>query len=81
MVTKRALVSDVGRTFDILGWIAPAIVRVKILLQKLWESGVGWDDPVPQSIQETWETWWSELSVLKEKLIPRYYFTKMHILN
>ena len=44
VITKRALVFDVARTFNIIGWFAPAVVKVKILLRRLWESGVGWDD-------------------------------------
>ena len=32
-VTKRALVSDVAKTFDVLGWFAPSIIKVKILLR------------------------------------------------
>ena len=60
-VTKRALVSDIAKTFDVLGWFAPTIVSMKILLQRLWESKVGWDDPVPEHIYDTWLQWRSEL--------------------
>ena len=38
VTTKQALVSDVAKTFDILGWFAPIIVKVKILLQRWWEA-------------------------------------------
>ena len=31
-MTKRALVSDIAKTFDVLGWCAPTIVKAKILL-------------------------------------------------
>ncbi len=72
--TKRALVSDVARTFDALGWFAPSVIVVKMLLQRLWEAGVGWDDPVPQDIRDCWEKWRLELPVLSSKLIPRCYF-------
>ena len=37
VVTKRALVSDIAKTFDVLGWFAPVIVKVKVLLQQVWE--------------------------------------------
>lgn len=47
---------------------------VKIL--QLWESKVGWDDPVPSSIQDAWSQWRSELHLLTEKYIPRCYFDK-----
>ena len=32
-LTKRRLVSDIGKTFNILGCFSPAIVKAKILLQ------------------------------------------------
>ena len=51
-VMKRLLVSNIARTFDVLGWLSPAIVKVKILLQRVWESKVHWDDPVPSQIKE-----------------------------
>ena len=76
LITKRALVSDVSKTFDILGWFAPVIVKVKILLQRLWKAGIGWDDSVPSVIQETWKRWRLDLPVLSGKLIPRCYFPK-----
>ena len=73
-VTKRALVSDVAKTYDVLGWFAPAIIKVKILLQQLWEAKIGWDDPAPDDIRESWEKWRLELPVLTSKLIARCYF-------
>lgn len=53
-VTKRVLVSDVAKTFDVLGWFSPCTIKMKILFQQLWELKVAWDDPVPESIQEAW---------------------------
>lgn len=75
-VTKRALVSDVAKTYDVLGWFAPCIIKVKILLQRLWEANVGWDDPAPDTIRESWEKWRLELPVLARKLIARCYFPR-----
>ena len=39
-VTKRSLVSDIAKIFDALGWFAPAVISMKILLQRVWEEGV-----------------------------------------
>ncbi len=75
-VTKRFLVSDVAKTFDVLGWFSPSIKMMKILLQQLWDQKVEWDDEVPPPILETWLRWRSELGLLATKRIPRYYFTK-----
>ena len=76
VLSKRALISDVARTYDVLGWYAPAIITLKILFQRLWEDKLKWDDPVPLEVQEQWERWRKELSALVSRLIPRCYFPK-----
>ncbi len=56
-VTKRELVSDVAKTFDVLGWFSPTTVKMKILLQKVWESKIGWDNELPPPIRDVWCQW------------------------
>ena len=68
--------SDIVKTFDILGWFSPSTIKVKILLQQLWEQKVGWDDPVLSHIRNTWFQWRPELHLLSEKHIPHFYFDK-----
>ena len=51
-------------------------IKVKILLQRLWEQEVDWDDLVPDPIYENWLQWRSELHLLFNKHISRYYFNK-----
>ena len=73
-ITKRLPVSDITKTFDVLGWFSPAIVKAKILLQHCREQKLDWDDPVPSAIHDAWYNWRSELHLLTEKCIPRCYF-------
>ena len=81
-MTKRSLISDIAKTFDVLRWFSPTIIKVKILLQRVWEAKIEWDDPVPEEIQDSWEKWRSELGVLSSKCIPRCYFPKdAHIVS
>ena len=75
-LTKRALVSNIARLFDILGWCSPAIITMKILLQRLWESHLDWDEPVPDHIERSWMKWYEELPQLRKHTIPRPYFPK-----
>ena len=75
-VTKRRLVSDIAKTFDVLGWFSPTIVTVKILLQRLWEEKIPWDDPVPEAIHQVWSQWRDELQLLSSHHLPRCYFPK-----
>ena len=62
-LTKRALVSDVAK-----------VLKMKILLQRVWEVRIGWDDVVPTAIQDVWYQWGSELPLLTRKQIPRCFF-------
>ena len=72
-VTKRTIVSDTAKIFDVLGWFSPVVTRMNILLQRLWERKVDWDDPVPEDIYDVWLQWRSELHSLP---IPRCYSPK-----
>ena len=38
ILTKRSLIFDIAQIFDVLGWFSPAIIHLKILLQRLWET-------------------------------------------
>ena len=47
MLTKRALVSEISKICDVLGWFGTTIITPKILLQRLWEAKLGWDEVMP----------------------------------
>ena len=53
-VTKRLLVSDVAKVYDVLGWFSPSVIKMKILLQNVWERKIDWDDEVPPDLLEIW---------------------------
>ncbi|XP_059049420.1 uncharacterized protein LOC131844524 [Achroia grisella] len=71
-VTKRSIISDIARLFDPLGWVAPSVILAKIFIQKLWLSGIDWDDVVPDILLQEWETYRGELSQLTNVRIPRW---------
>ena len=75
-VTKCFLISDVAKTFDVLGWFFPCTIKMKILFQRLWEMKVSWDDEVPDPVRDAWLRWRSEMSMLTMKYIPRCYYDK-----
>jgi hypothetical protein len=75
-VTKRLLTSDVAKTFDVLGWFSPTIIKAKILLQELWECRIDRDEAVPDDVWEIWWQWRSELPLLSDKHLLRCCFPK-----
>ena len=73
-LTKRALASDIARLFDVLGWCSPTVIKPKMLLQRLWEDRLDWDEPVSRVTLEAWKRWRDELPILRDHVIPRHYF-------
>ena len=73
--TKRGIVSDTAKSFDVLGWLAPFILRMKVLFQQMWKQKVGWDTPLKEESQSQHQQWREELSVLKDITLPRCYYS------
>ncbi|GBM36712.1 hypothetical protein AVEN_221974-1 [Araneus ventricosus] len=73
--TKRSVLSTVARVFDPLGFISPFVVRVKKLVQEIWERGVDWDSKFPDDFRIKWEKWFCETGCLSDLRINRCYFS------
>ncbi|CAH2102097.1 unnamed protein product [Euphydryas editha] len=72
IITKRKVLSDIARLYDPMGWIAPVIVVAKIFIQKLWKSGLNWDDILLPDLQKEWRKFKSELIKITDIVIPRW---------
>ncbi|XP_063901935.1 uncharacterized protein LOC135121564 [Zophobas morio] len=70
-ITKREILSKTAQIFDPLGLIAPVIVTAKIVIQRLWMLKIGWDEPVPETIQQTWQNLLRTFGSLNQINIPR----------
>ncbi|XP_076291065.1 uncharacterized protein LOC143214212 [Lasioglossum baleicum] len=70
--TKRAVLSNIARLFDPLGWVTPTTVYAKILMQQLWVQKCSWDSPLPPVLLERWERYRLELPVLNSLSISRW---------
>ena len=73
--TKRGIVSDTARSYDVLGWLAPFIVKMKVLFQKLWLQKVERDQPLKEELLAEHQQWRQQLFILKNMTIPRCYFS------
>lgn len=71
-ITKRQILSDASRLFDPFGWVAPCVIRVKILFQQLWLLKLSWDEVVPQDIADIWIELRDELPLLEKVSLPRW---------
>ena len=70
-MTKRELISDTAKTFDLLGWFSPSTIVAKILLQRVWEAKIVLDDVLPPNIHQSCLKWKTELPLLTERHILR----------
>ena len=73
--TKRAILREVARLYDPLGWLAPVTVRAKVLLQLLWITGKEWDEPVDSETRCQWDEFCEQLPMLELLRIPRWFRT------
>ena len=73
-LTKRGVVQDIARTFDVLGWLAPVILKMKLLYRTLWMKKIDWDQPVPADLAEEHIEWRIALASLSSIRLTRHYF-------
>lgn len=70
--SKRSILSFAAKIWDILGFLCPVIIKIKILLQQLWSQNIGWDDIPPHHIVKTWNEFRLQLQSLSLLSIPRH---------
>ena len=83
--TRRGVLAVVNSLYDPLGLAIPVTLRGRLLLRELVKLGnkkrgnetpLGWDDPLPQSLQNKWNCWKESLRDLETFAIPRCYRPK-----
>ena len=75
--TKRHVLRMCMSVFDPLGYLAFHTVSAKVLLQRIWRTGVSWDQPLPDDLVTRWKEWWQMLLKLSELSVPRPYSEDM----
>ncbi|XP_072946331.1 uncharacterized protein [Epargyreus clarus] len=71
-VVKRKVISDIAKLYDPLGWLAPVIVTAKIFIQKIWLTGIDWDDELPSHLLEEWLVFRNTLGHLTQFRMHRW---------
>ena len=69
--TKCGILSAVSSLYDPMGFVCPVILEAKKILQKLWKLNLGWDDEIPEDLQNQRHKWKYELSALSQVELPR----------
>ena len=73
--TRRGVLSVINSIYNPLGFVAPVIIKGKLLMQSMMSTMVNndWDEPLPDSFNEQWDRWITALSDLEHVSIPRQY--------
>lgn len=53
-LSKRRILQSVASTYDLLGVVAPVVVRGKLFIQKLWARPAEWDSELTESETQEW---------------------------
>ena len=72
ILTRRIVMSNVARIFDPVGLLVPIILQAKLLMRELWSvKEVGWDDPMPDELNQKWLDFLLSLLKLNDVKFPR----------
>ena len=70
-LSKRIILSQVARVFDILGLIAPFILLLKLALRELVLMKVDWDSNVSKAVYDKWMNLFRLIFEVEELKFPR----------
>ncbi|XP_036340046.1 uncharacterized protein LOC118749359 [Rhagoletis pomonella] len=71
VLSKRQILRTIMTIFDPLGLLGFAIIQAKIILQDVWRSGVGWDQPIKEEQRNNWFKWVRRIPSINGIRIPR----------
>lgn len=70
-LTKRIILSDISRIFDVLGILSSITIRAKCIMQRLWQLTLTWDQTVPNEFATEFMSYRSELEELTNFSLAR----------
>ena len=77
-VTQRVVLSFVSSVFDPMGIFAPFTMRMRMLLKSIWiRFGQSWDENINEEDKRTFLEWVKEMQAIKQRSLPRKYFSNI----
>ncbi|XP_062713237.1 uncharacterized protein LOC134290188 [Aedes albopictus] len=71
--TKREVLRTLMSVYDPLGLLANILMYLKVLLQEIWRSKIGWDEPIDDESLDKWRAWLRVLNQVETVSVPRCY--------
>ena len=78
-VTRRGILSVRSTIFDPLGFVSPFILPAKHIGQEAIRNGLGYDDKLPEELQQRWCEWKNEAPALSKFKIKRWQSTAVNV--
>lgn len=75
--TKRNIAAVAAKFYDPLGFLSPVTVQIKILLQDICATKIGWDDELNDELKQRWKKLVETLLNSPKILLDRCYFSKV----
>ena len=69
--SRRGILATVSAIYDPLGFLAPAILPAKRILQSLCKLQLDWDATIPPEYESSWNKWLQEVPYLSNFAIQR----------
>ncbi|XP_049323488.1 uncharacterized protein LOC125783001 [Astyanax mexicanus] len=69
--TRRGILSVVSSVYDPLGFLVPVTLPAKLMLHELCRKNYGWDDQIPQSLEQQWIKWLTDLQQVNAFKVDR----------
>ncbi|XP_045118426.1 uncharacterized protein LOC123508647 [Portunus trituberculatus] len=71
--TRRSLLSMISSIYDPLGFLAPSVIRAKMIFQEECRRRTGWDEKLADKTMTAWRRWLTDLPYLTRIRVPRCY--------
>lgn len=71
IITKRVILSYINQVFDPVGFLSPALLPLKLILQNAWTVKLGWDDELPTEALTVYRQWLSGVQHLRSINVSR----------
>ena len=68
---RRGILYVVSSVYDPMGFLAPLLLPVKLILKDPCKEKKGWDEEIPEKPRRTWKKWLTDLDKLSELSVNR----------
>ena len=79
--THRGILSVRSTVFDPLGFLSPFVLPAKQITQEACRLKLGWDDELPEELQQRWHEWKEEVPELSKFKIKRWQSTSGDVIK